>query len=618
MSRRNASTGRAARATTRRRFLEGVAGAGVLTALGTPWPLQARSADNSSTTLGGTEFDLTVSRRAVNVTGKPAVATVLNGGIPGPVLRWREGDSVSLRVHNALDGDTSLHWHGIVLPAEMDGVPGLSFHGIPAGETFTYRFEVRQSGTYWYHAHSGFQEQAGLYGAIVIEPRDPEPFTYDREHVVLLSDWTDRDPLDLYRLLKRQPGYFNYNDRTLGDLVRDSQREGFRKAAADRLEWGRMRMKPSDLADVGGHGYTYLMNGAAPAANWTGLFERGERVLLRVINGSAMSIFDVRIPGLEMTVVAADGQYVRPIAVEEFRLSAAETIDVLLEPQGADAFTIFAQSLDRAGYARGTLALREGDSAAVPPLDEVAYLSMADMGHGHGASAATTDRHEASAEPAAPAAAHEHAAAAPAEQHAGHDMSAMAHGATGVQAHPPSEAHNPGVDMQAMAPAPRLDDPGVGLRNNGRRVLSYADLRSAFPDPDGRVPERTLELHLTGHMERFVWSFDGLTVLGFRAARVALRRARSVRARQRHDDGAPDSFARHVERSRGRGRRISRSQAHRQHAARPRRSFRVTANAPGRWAFHCHLLYHMEAGMFREVRVSEPDAPQEHAGHHHG
>ena len=318
---------------TRRRFVQGLAVGGVLTGLGAWSPARAQSANVASAELRGTELELSVGETMVNLTGRATVGTVVNGSLPAPVLRWREGDTVRLHVRNTLDVPTAIHWHGILLPADMDGVPGLSFHGIPPGETFTYRFEARQNGTYWYHAHAGFQEQAGVYGAIVIDPREPEPFTYDREHVVLLSDWSDRDPLDLYRLLKRQPGYFNYNDRTLGDFVRDSK-HGRSIYAQERLAWGRMRMKPSDLTDIGGHGYTYLMNGVTPAANWTGLFEPGERVRLRIINGSAMSIFDVRIPGLTMTVVAADGQYVRPVDVEEFRLSAAETLDVLVEPKG--------------------------------------------------------------------------------------------------------------------------------------------------------------------------------------------------------------------------------------------------------------------------------------------
>jgi CopA family copper-resistance protein len=567
---------------TRRQFVRGLTVAGALAGLGAWSPLRAFAASASTTELRGNELDLTVGEMAVNVTGRAAVGTVVNGSVPGPILRWREGDTVTLRVHNTLAHETAIHWHGIVLPFDMDGVPGLSFHGIPPGETFTYRFDVRQSGTYWYHAHAGFQEQAGLYGAIVIDPREPEPFTFDREHVVLLSDWTDRDPLELYRLLKRQSGYFNYNDRTLGDFVRDSKRDGFKRTLDERREWGRMRMKPSDVADIGGHGYTYLLNGATPAANWTGLFEPGERVRLRIINGSAMSIFDVRIPGLQMTVVAADGQYVRPVQVDEFRLSAAETLDVLVEPKDAEAFTIFAQSIDRAGYARGTLALREGASAPVPPLDEVAYLGMADMGHG-----ATS--HSASA----PAAA----------EHAAHSVAVP-----GAQSHPRSETKNPGVDMQAAAPTARLDDPGVGLRDNGRRVLTYADLKSAFADPDGRAPERTIELHLTGHMERFVWSFDGIPFSG--AQPIELNHGERVRFTLVNDTMMEHPIHLHgmwsdLESDAGE------FQLRKHTVSMPpgtRRSFRVTADAPGPWAFHCHMLFHMEAGMFRIVRVGDADA----------
>jgi CopA family copper-resistance protein len=485
----------------------------------------------------------------------------------------------------------------------MDGVPGLSFHGIRPGEVFTYRFEVKQSGTNCYHAHSAFQEQQGLYGPLDIYARGAEPFAYDREHVVLLSDWTDRDPYDLYRLLKRNSGYFNYNDRTLGDFVRDSRRDGFGSTLRERLAWGRMRMKPSDLADVGGHGYTYLMNGVTPAGNWTGAFAPGERVRLRFINGSAMSIFDVRIPGLAMTVVAADGQHVEPVAVDEFRLSAAETLDVIVEPRNDDAYTIFAQSMDRAGYARGTLATRAGASAAVPALDEVAFLTMADMGHGgHGGA------------PAAPAVSEHavHGDAAEPAQHAEHGSNAPAAaataehgaGATHVQSHPASETGNPGIDMQASTPMARLDDPGVGLRDNGRRVLTYADLKSTFPDPDGREPERTIELHLTGHMERFAWSFDGIPFSG--AEPIVLEHGERVRFVLVNDTMMEHPIHLHgmwsdLENEAGE------FQVRKHTIAMPpgtRRSFRVTADALGPWAFHCHLLYHMESGMFRVVRVN--------------
>ena len=621
---------------TRRRFLQGVAAGGVLAAFG-GGARRATAALAPPSALAGNELELVIGETEASFTGRASLATVVNGSLPAPLLHWREGDTVTLHVRNALDVDTSIHWHGILLPFDMDGVPGVSFHGIPPGEAFTYRFVVRQSGTYWYHAHSGFQEQQGLYGPLIIQPRDPEPFSYDREHVILLSDWTDRDPLDLYRLLKRQPGYFNYNDRTLGDFVRDSKREGFKSTLRERLEWGRMRMKPSDLADVGGHGYTYLMNGVTPAGNWTGLFAQGERVRLRFINGSAMSIFDVRIPGLEMTVVAADGQYVVPVAVEEFRLSAAETLDVLVEPPGEDAYTVFAQSMDRAGFARGTLAVRDGAQAAVPDLDPVAYLSMADMGHAdHGGDAAAAapgavdhSAHQPVPEPAEHAqhAAQPAPAADPASGHAGHTAPATpaapetatehAHAAGATPpSHPASESGNPGVDMQATAPSPRLDDPGVGLRDNGRRVLTYADLKSAFPDPDGRAPERTIELHLTGHMERFVWSFDGIPFSG--SEPLELRYGERVRIVLVNDTMMEHPIHLHgmwsdLENEAGE------FQVRKHTVSMPpgtKRSFRVTADAPGPWAFHCHLLYHMEAGMFRVVRVgNREETAHEHDAH---
>jgi CopA family copper-resistance protein len=557
---------------SRRRFLEGVAAGAVAGALA-PRLQAAAAASDSPLVLAGNEAALAIGERSVSFTGKPRVATVVNGSLPAPTLRWREGDIVTVRVRNELAEPTSIHWHGLVLPADMDGVPGLSFHGIAPGETFTYRFPLRQSGTYWYHSHSAFQEQTGLYGALVIEPREPEPFAYDREHVILLSDWTDRDPLALYRLLKRDSDYFNYQKPTLGDFARDARRDGVSAALAERRDWARMRMQPSDLADVSGATYTYLTNGRTAAANWTGLFRSGEHVRLRFINGSAMSTFDVRIPGLSMTVVAADGQNVHPVTVDEFRIATAETFDVIVTPTGADAFTIFAQSLDRTGYARGTLAVEDGLAAPVPEMDRIVHLTMADLGHG--AHAAETGG------------AHAEHAASP---------------ATNPQ-HPSSERGNPGVDMQTTAPAPRLADPGVGLRDNGRRVLAYADLHSLFADPDGREPDRTIELHLTGHMERFMWSFDGIP---FAAAEpLALRYGERLRIRLVNDSMMSHPIHLHgmwsdLEDEAG-------GYLVRKHTVNmppgTARSYRVTADALGRWAYHCHLLFHMEAGMFREVRV---------------
>ena len=570
---------------SRRTFVKGLVVGGAAASLGV-WRGSARAQENPPTawtTLAGSDFDLRIGETPMDFTGSPKVAFTVNGSVPAPTLRWKEGDTVTLRVANTLDEDASIHWHGILLPANMDGVPGLSFHGIRPGETYVYRFDVRQGGTYWYHSHSGFQEQRGLYGPLVIDPLEPEPFTYDREHVVMLSDWTDERPERVFAKLKKQSDYYNVHQRTVGDLLSDIRRHGLKATLADRKMWGEMRMNPTDLADVSGHTYTYLMNGTAPAGNWTGIFTPGERIRLRFINGSAMSYFDVRIPGLKMTVVASDGQYVHPVTVDEFRIATAETFDVIVEPSGQDAFTIFAQSNDRTGFAAGTLAVREGLRAPVPSLDPRPLLTMADMGHGemdHGAAAA----------PAADAA------------HAGHDMSSMT---GGMQQHPASEDGNPLVDMQTMMPASRLDDPGIGLRGNGRRVLTYADLRSVFDDPDGRDPGRTIELHLTGHVERFAWSFNGIRFSDAEPLRFTYgERLRIVLVN--------DTMMTHPIHLHGMWSDIEdddgRFQVRKHTVDMPpgtKRSYRVTADALGRWAYHCHLLYHMEAGMFREVRVEE-------------
>ena len=590
---------------------------GVITGLGFwrdhAWAQEVR-ARQATRELTGTDFDLRLGETPVNFTGTPRIAHTVNGSLPAPILRWKEGTTVTLRASNHLpEGDASIHWHGILLPANMDGVPGLSFNGIKPGETYVYRFNVKQGGTYWYHSHSAFQEQLGLYGALIIDPREPEPFKYDREHVVLLTDWTDENPEHLFAKLKKQSDYYNFNQRTVGDLFRDVRAHGVRATLAERAMWGEMRMKPTDLADVSGYTYTYLMNGTTPEGNWTGLFKPGERVRLRFINGSSMTYFDVRIPGLKMTVVAADGQKVHPVTVDEFRIAVAETFDVIVEPSGQDAFTIFAQSMDRTGFARGTLAVREGLTAPVPDPDPRPLLTMTDMGHGgmgHDTGAAA-----ASAPKAAETDPHAGHTMAPDDPHAGHAMPQQpqapdphaGHNMAGMdmQPHPPTEEGNPLVDMQAMTPSSRLDDPGIGLRDNGRRVLTYADLRSLFDDPDGREPGRTIELHLTGHMERFAWAFDGLKfsqarpielTYGERLRIVLVNDTMMTHPIHLHgmwSDLEDDAGQFHV----------------RKHTIDmppgARRAYRVTADALGRWAYHCHLLYHMEAGMFREVRVEE-------------
>jgi FtsP/CotA-like multicopper oxidase with cupredoxin domain len=520
-------------------------------------------------TLQGTSFDLSIGETVMNFTGSPRIAQTINGSIPGPLLRWREGDTVSLRVRNELDEDTSIHWHGIILPANMDGVPGLSFHGIRPRETYHYRFAVKQSGTYWYHSHSGFQEQRGVYGPLVIEPRDPDPIASDREHIILLSDWTDEKPERVFAKLKKQSDYYNYNKRTLGDFLRDVRTRGLGDTLKDRSSWGEMRMNPTDLADVGGATYTHLMNGITPSGNWTGLFQSGERVRLRFINGSAMTYFDVRIPGLKMTVVAADGLRVHPVTVDEFRIATAETFDVIVEPSGQDAFTVFAQAMDRTAYAAGTLAVRDGLRAPVPALDARPLLTMADMGHGHDMSA-----------------------------HAGHDM-------PGMPKHAPSEAGNPLIDMQTQMAESKLSDPGIGLRDNGRTVLTYADLRSVFDDPDGRDPARDIELHLTGHMEKFAWSFDGIKFSD--AAPLLLKYGERVRIILVNDTMMTHPIHLHgmwSDLENDAGEFVVRKHTIDMPPG-SRRTYRVRADALGRWAYHCHLLFHMEAGMFREVRVDE-------------
>lgn len=489
---------------SRRLFVQGLAAGGVVAGIAAVGvPQRALAAATAAPGLAGapavlsdTRIELAIGESLANFTGRTRPAITVNGSLPAPILRWREGQTVDLFVRNTLERHpTSIHWHGILLPANMDGVPGLSFNGIGPGETYHYHFELKQSGTYWYHSHSMFQEQAGLYGALIIDPAEPAPYHHDREHVILLSDWTDMDPGALFRRMKKLAEHDNYYKRTLPDFLRDVKRDGWSAALSDRGMWGRMRMTPTDISDINAHTYTYLMNGTAPAGNWTGLFRSGEKVLLRFINGASMTYFDVRIPGLKMTVVAADGQYIHPVSIDEFRIAPAETYDVLVEPTGQDAFTIFCQDMGRTGFAAGTLAVRHGLQAPIPARDPRPLLTMSDMGHDMGSGG-----------------------------HGGHDMAAMKgmeggcgasmghDGDTASRApkHPASERNNPLVDMQSSATEPKLDDPGIGLRDNGRQVLTYGAMRSLFEDPDGREPSREIELHLTGHMEKFSWSFDGI------------------------------------------------------------------------------------------------------------
>jgi len=560
----------------RRRFVQGLAAGGVLLGLSpfikSAWASSLDTVTGRSPMLTGTEFDLVIAESPVNFTGNPRMATSINGSIPAPTLRWRVGDTVTIRVTNKLRESASVHWHGILLPYQMDGVPGISYAGIAPGETFTYQFKVRQSGTYWYHSHSAMQEQTGMYGAIIIDPAHNDSIRADRDHVVLLSDWTDEDPTSVYAKLKTQSDYSNYIKPTAADFFRDVSHDGLESALDKRKMWNEMRMNPTDLADLSAHTLTYLMNGTTPAGNWTGLFKPGEKMRLRFINGAANSFYDVRIPGLKLTVVQSDGQNVEPVTVDEFRFGPGETYDVIVEPRD-DAYTIFAQTMDRTGFARGTLSVREGISAPVPELDKPEWLTMTDMmgsmaGMNHGS------------------------------------MNGMAMGAASSQVRHASTEFGPSTDARVDTPRTNLDDPGVGLRNNGRRVLTLADLSTIDGPLDPRAPEREIELHLTGNMERYTWSFDGVEF--GKSTPVHFRYGERVRVILHNDTMMTHPMHMHgmwseLESPDGRF-QVRRHTIPVQPAQRI--SFLVNADALGRWAWHCHLLFHMDAGMFREVVVA--------------
>ncbi|OOG41743.1 copper resistance protein CopA [Rhodanobacter sp. C06] len=592
---------------SRRRFVQGIVLGGAVAGLGllrssNAW---ASGSPGQLRVLSGTDFALDIDETPVNYTGRPRLATTVNGSVPGPILRWKQGTTVTLRVTNRLRVPTSIHWHGIILPFQEDGVPGISFPGIAPGETFTYRFPVRQSGTYWYHSHSGWQEQTGLYGPLVIEPAGPGRHPTARDYVVMLNDWSDQNPGHIYATLKRQSDYYNYAQLTAPEFFRDVREQGLRRALAERRMWNEMRMNPGDLSDVSGDAYTYLMNGAVPAGNWTGLFKPGEKLRLRFINGSSMTIFDVRIPGLKMTVVSADGQDVEPVPVDEFRIAVAETYDVIVEPQEDRAFAIFAQAIDRTGYACGTLAPRPGMQAAVPAMDPRMPLAMVDMMGAMGSSPFSLgERVRAkrgvadSSEPSPPT-------PLPRSSKQGHPApSPRPEGEGSMVHHARTEYRNPGVDMHVDMPRTNLDDPGTGLRDNGRRVLTYADLHTIGGSIDPREPGREIELHLTGNMERYMWSFDGVKYSD--AKPVHFRSGERLRIVLVNDTMMNHPIHLHgmwseLENPGGQF-QVRKHTINVQPAQRI--AYGVSADNLGRWAYHCHMLYHMEAGMMREVVVS--------------
>ena len=533
--------------------------------------------------VSGRVIDLAVEQGAIEVAGRSGHAFAVNGSVPGPLVRLKEGEAVTLRVANHLAQDTSIHWHGLLLPFQFDGVPGVSFPGIKPGETFVYELPaLRQSGTYWWHSHSDLQEQAGHYGPIIIDPAGPDPVQADRDYVLLLSEFSPLHPHTIMAKLKKGEEYFNRQ--------KTSWTDDYRLSGSDRRMWAGMRMMPTDIADVTGSTYTYLINGHAPEDSLEYLFSPGERVRLRIINGSAMSFFNIRIPGVRMSVVQADGKNVRPIEVDEFQIGTAETYDIVVEPT-AEAHTVVAEAMDRSGMAVATLASRAGARAPVPSLRDPVLLTMTDMGHGG-------------------------------MDHSGGGHSNMGHApSTGGMDHgsmkmrdtsslPPDVAVGPGVDMVSANPADRMGDPGLGLDNVGHKVLTYRDLTALEPNDDPRKPSRHMQIHLTGNMERYMWSFDGRKFNAVADQPIRFAYNERVRVKLVNDTmmAHPIHLHGHFFELVNGADRMHQPQKHTV-IVQPGGSatFDLTADEPGDWAFHCHLLYHMHAGMFQVVTVASPD-----------
>ena len=649
----------------RRRLLRAMGATGVLAGFNALLPAYARNGlaagaarylDTAAAQVPGgaardVVMDVHVRREMIDIAGGRASAITLNHTTPGPIVELWEGQNAHLRVHNHLDESTSIHWHGILLPFQMDGVPGVAFPGIDPGETFEVDFPVRQAGTYWYHSHSGLQEQVGQTGPIVIHSQGDDGINADREYVIVLNDWTFEDPHRLLAKLKEMSDYYNFSERTLGDLAEDFRQSGVATTLKDRLAWGDMRMSPRDIADVTGYTYSYLMNGVHPDANWTGLFTPGERIRLRVINASAMTYFNVRMPGLPMTVVAADGKEVQPVETDEFQIGVAETFDVVVEPRADQAYTIMAETMDRSGYARGTLAPRAGMVAPVPALREQPQRTMMDMGmdmsqmdmggmdmshsksakpmgHGqmamdHGSMQKMNMPKKESGMAGMSHQGHKMADSKMSGKMAGmgHDMKKMAHGTgpnagtmgTGAmmeQSGPVIAKHGP--DMHgagniniANVQRDRLAERGTGLEDVNHRVLTYSQLRNVVPMQDRREPSKTIEIHLTGNMDRYMWSFDGVKYSN--ATPIEFPYGERIRLIM-----VNDTMMEHPIHLHGMFMELENDQGEHlpfKHTLSvlpgSRASLLVTADEPGRWAFHCHLLYHMEMGMFRVVRVSD-------------
>ena len=605
----------------RRRFVSGALGGGAAAALAPWFPAWAQSVSPGIVaplaTVSGNDISLRIARQTMRIDGKVSRAIGINGTVPGPLVRLKEGQTARLTVINDLDVDSSIHWHGLILPFDMDGVPGVSFPGIKPRSKFVYEFPVVQSGTYWYHSHSGLQEQLGHYGPIVIDPAAADPIGYDREHVVVLSDHSQLSPEAIFRKLKVNPGHFNEQRQTLSGLL-----AGEDQSLKERVEWGAMRMDPTDVADVNGSTYSFLVNGHGPRDNWTALFHPGERVRLRIINASAMTIFNVRIPRLRMTVVQADGLNVVPTEIDEFQIAVAETYDVIVTPAEDHAYTLVAEANDRSGMGRATLAPRIGLAADVPPLRGRPLATMKDMGMGamdmSGGAMAGMDHSGGGAMGAVPMSASD-AACPPEHAKMGHCIPAgegggtagMDHGSGGVMQHSmrdfsvaPQVKRDPSVQTISPMPMDRMGEPGQGLENAGHKVLTYHDLVALERNPDVRGAERSLDIHLTGNMERFMWSFDGVKMSDHREP-IPFIEGERVRINLINDSMMSHPIHLHghfFELVTGKGDRSPRKHTV---LVQPggTASFDFTADALGDWAFHCHMLYHMHAGMMRVVSV---------------
>ncbi len=560
----------------RRGFVKGVVAGGVIAS--TPMSLLASkeySITSKSSEVSGKEFYLTIEKTMVNYTGKTVFATTVNGMLPAPTLKWKEGEEVTLHVKNNLKETTSIHWHGIILPFEMDGVPGISFEGIKAGETFTYKFTVKQSGTYWYHSHSGFQEQTGLYGVIVIEPKEKDPYFYDEDYVISLSDWSDENPNTIYRKLKIAGDYYNRTDRTVSDFVSEVEELGFWGAFNARKMWNNMSMTDRDISDVSGTTYTYLMNGYAPASNFTALFKKGQKIRLRFANTSSMSFFDIRIPGLKMTIVSADGNNVKLVEIDEFRIGTAETYDVIVEPKENKAYAIFAQSIERSGYAIGHLTYNKDILAVIPKMDEIPSLSLTDMGMGMDMKSMNMSKHK---------------------------ITYKGELKRKIPITPLESNWGIQTTSKAKSPLYRMKDPGIGLRDNGRRVLTYSDLQSFEGGAnEDFYPDREIILNLTGNMQRYMWSINGIKYSESKP--LEFKYGERLRITFINDTMMNHPMHLHglwSDLETGDNQLVRKHTIVVQPGAKI--SIRVTVDARGEWAFHCHLLYHM-LGMFRKIIV---------------